>query len=161
MLHTGDTVGKKYSFPKDFPGGPMAQWLRLCISNARGKVQSQVGEIRSYMLHSVAKKKIIYIYIYMFVCMYVCACVLSCSVFVTPWAVACQASLSMELSKQEYWSGLHFLLQGVSYIGRWILYHCATWEDEMKWKSLSCVQLFATPWTIQSMAIFRPEYWNG
>ena len=25
--------------------------------------------------------------------------------FVTPWTVACQASLSMEFSRQEYWSG--------------------------------------------------------
>ena len=73
MLHTRDTVGKKYSFPRDFPGGPMAQWLRLCISNARGKVRSQVGEIRSYMLHSVAKKKkYIYIYICLCVCVHVC-----------------------------------------------------------------------------------------
>ena len=28
--------------------------------------------------------------------------------FATPWTVACQAPLSMELSKQEYWSGLPF-----------------------------------------------------
>ena len=26
----------------------------------------------------------------------------------TPWTVACQAPLSMEFSKQEYWSGLPF-----------------------------------------------------
>ena len=32
--------------------------------------------------------------------------------FVTPWAVACQASLSMECSKQEYWSGLPCLPSG-------------------------------------------------
>ena len=30
-----------------------------------------------------------------------------------------------------------------------------------KWKSLSCVRLFATPWTIQSMEFSRPEYWSG
>ena len=30
-----------------------------------------------------------------------------------------------------------------------------------KWKSLSRVQLFATPWTIQSMEFFRPQYWSG
>ena len=30
-----------------------------------------------------------------------------------------------------------------------------------KWKSLSCAQLFATPWTIQSMELSMPEYWNG
>jgi len=31
----------------------------------------------------------------------------------------------------------------------------------MKWKSQSCVWLFATPWTIQSMEFSGPEYWNG
>ena len=30
-----------------------------------------------------------------------------------------------------------------------------------KWKSLSHVQLFSTPWTIQSMEFSRPEYWSG
>ena len=28
--------------------------------------------------------------------------------FATPWTIACQASLSMEFSQQEYWSGLPF-----------------------------------------------------
>ena len=28
--------------------------------------------------------------------------------FVTPWTVACQAPLSMEFPRQEYWSGCHF-----------------------------------------------------
>ena len=28
--------------------------------------------------------------------------------FVTPWTIACQAPLSMEFSRQEYWSGLSF-----------------------------------------------------
>ena len=38
-----------------------------------------------------------------------CVCVQSISrVFVTPWTVACQASLSVEVSRQEYWSGLPF-----------------------------------------------------
>ena len=30
-----------------------------------------------------------------------------------------------------------------------------------EWKSLSCVWLFVTPWTIQSMDFSRPEYWSG
>ena len=30
----------------------------------------------------------------------------------TPWTVACQASLSMGLSRQEYWSGLLFSFLG-------------------------------------------------
>ena len=44
----------------------------------------------------------------------------SCSVdksgvwlFTTLWTIACQASLSMGFPRQEYWSGLHFLLQGI------------------------------------------------
>ena len=33
-------------------------------------------------------------------------------------------------------------------------------ESEVKWKSLSRVRLFATPWTIQPMEFSRPEYWS-
>ena len=33
--------------------------------------------------------------------------------------------------------------------------------SEVKWKSLSGIQLFATPWAIQSMELSRPEYWSG
>ena len=43
------------------------------------------------------------------VCVCVCVCVLvaqSClTLFATAWMVACQAPLSMEFSRQEYWSG--------------------------------------------------------
>ena len=45
------------------------------------------------------------------VILWACAVVscFSCSrLFATPWTVACQAALSMEFSKQEYWSGLPF-----------------------------------------------------
>ena len=67
------------------------------------------------------------------------ACVLSpfsrVRPFVTLWAVARQAPLSMGFSRQEYWSGLPCPPPGdlhdsglepvslVSYIGRWVLYH--------------------------------------
>ena len=33
--------------------------------------------------------------------------------FVALWNVACQATLPMEFSRQEYWSRCHFLLQGI------------------------------------------------
>ena len=33
--------------------------------------------------------------------------------FVTPWTVAHQAPLSMEFSRQEYWSDIYSLLQGI------------------------------------------------
>ena len=36
-----------------------------------------------------------------------------CPTFVTPWTVALQAPLSMGFSRQEHWSGFHFLLQGI------------------------------------------------
>ena len=45
---------------------------------------------------------------------YVCECMLShVRLLGIPWTVARQASLSMEFSRQEYWSGCHFLLQGI------------------------------------------------
>ena len=43
-----------------------------------------------------------------------CAQLLSCVwLFVTPWTGACQIPLSMGFPRQEYWSGLTFLLQGI------------------------------------------------
>ena len=33
--------------------------------------------------------------------------------------------------------------------------------ESEKWKLLSHVQLFVTPWTIQSMEFSRPKYWSG
>ena len=38
----------------------------------------------------------------------------SCLTLWTPWTVACQAPLSVELSRQEYWSGLPFPSPGES-----------------------------------------------
>ena len=40
-------------------------------------------------------------------------------------------------------------------------YIMAVKERKWKWKSLSCVRLFVTPWTIQSMEFSRPAYWSG
>ena len=77
-----------------------------------------------------------YIHIYVRVCAQSLSCV---QLFVTPWTVAYQAPLSMELSRQEYWSRLPFPTPGnlprdwthvscISCIVRWILYYCTTWE---------------------------------
>ena len=41
-----------------------------------------------------------------------CAASLSHVCFVNPWAVACQALLSLVLLWQQYWSGLPFLSPG-------------------------------------------------
>ena len=48
-----------------------------------------------------------------FLCVCVCVCVCArmlsqVRLFATPWTVTCQAPLSMEFSRQEYWSGLPF-----------------------------------------------------
>ena len=68
--------------------------------------------------------------------LYMCMCTQSCSTLCDPVTVAHQAPLSMEFSRQEYWSGFcHFLLRGsfqprdgtcvscISCIGSQILYH--------------------------------------
>ena len=34
-------------------------------------------------------------------------------------------------------------------------------QGKLKWKSLSRIRLFVTPWTNQSMEFSRPEYWIG
>ena len=34
-------------------------------------------------------------------------------------------------------------------------------EIQWQWKSLSCVWLFVTLWSIWSMELSRPEYWSG
>ena len=37
----------------------------------------------------------------------------SCLTLATPWTIALQAPPSLGFSRQEYWSGFHFLLQGM------------------------------------------------
>ena len=52
----------------------------------------------------------------------------------------------------------------ISCIGRQILYHqrhLVVLKWKRKWKSLSCVRLFGTPWMIQTLEFSRPEYWSG
>ena len=59
----------------------------------------------------------------------------------TLWTLACQASQSMEFSREEYWSGLPvpspedlpdsgIKLKSLASPARemWILYHCVTWK---------------------------------
>ena len=78
--------------------------------------------------------------------------------FVTPWTVACQAPLSMEISRQEYWSGLPFPCprnlpnQGSN------LVFCTAGRSFTRWatiqsvQSLSRVWLFVTPLTAAHQA---------
>ena len=77
-------------------------------------------------------------------CVYAHACMLCCvKFFATPWAVTHQAPLSINFPGQEYWSSfaisssrgsswprIRTRISCNSCIGRWILYHCATWEAQ-------------------------------
>ena len=85
--------------------------------------------------------------------------------FATLWTVASQAPQSMRLSSQEYWNGLQYpspgglldpgvkpaFLKSPMLVGRFLyrLHHLGrpTIYAEVKWKLLSPVRLFATPWT--------------
>ena len=54
-------------------------------------------------------------FFFFFACAVLCCAKLLSHVqfFVTPWIVACQGLLSMEFSRQEYWSGLPCPFQGM------------------------------------------------
>ena len=91
--------------------------------------------------------------------------------FATPWAVACQALLSMGFSRQNYWSGLPCLLQGCACLHACeiILILCPFSPHFFALRLLSHfsrVWLFVTPWTVAyqdplSMGFSRHEYWSG
>ena len=68
----------------------MGQWLRFHDSTAGG--MSSIPPQGTKIPHAAMKVKVK---------------LLSCvQLFGNPWTVACQAPLSMGLSRQEYWSGL-------------------------------------------------------
>ena len=107
-----------------------------------------------------------------------CVCVLShILLFMTPWTVASQASLSMEFSRQEYWSGLPCPPPGdLSNPGlnphllcllHWLAgsLPLALPGKPVSAQSLSHGQLFAIPCTVAcqaslSMEFSRQEYWS-
>ena len=117
----------------------------------------------------------------------VCCCfsfIKSVQLFVTPWTVVCLAPLSMEFSREEYWSGLPFPspglfpTQGLN-LGllqcRQNLYHLNhqgitptlfQCRGPMDRCACSVVADSATPWAIArqaplSMGLSRQEYWSG
>ena len=51
----------------------------------------------------------------------------SCPTLATQWTIACQAPLSMEFSRQEYWSGLPFPTPDLSFFECWVLSHHLRW----------------------------------
>ena len=99
-----------------------------------------------------------------------CCCfqLFSClQLFVTPWSVAHQASLSRGFPRQEYWSGLPLPYPGdlpdpdwicICSSDRQVLYYWATREAILFSGQFSSVQslshnwLFVTPWTAAGQA---------
>ena len=95
---------------------------RVAISYSRGSCprdRTQVSWIAGrFFTVWATREDHIYVYVYThththtYIYIYThthCAQALSCVwLFVTPWTVAHQASLSMEFSRQEYWRGLPF-----------------------------------------------------
>ena len=91
--------------------------------------------------------------------------------FVATWTVVCQAPLSMEFSGQEYWSRLHFLLQGIfstqgsicisciSYIDRWILYHWCQLGNPMFKCTYKMCFFFSSVFVVLSLCIFSLHKW--
>ena len=96
--------------------------------------------------------------LYFILLSYECAQSLSrVRLFATPWTVACQAPLSMEFSKQEYWSGLPFPSPGylpnpgIKPASLCLLYSQAnslplchlehTWQKHGKWKTSLALSL--------------------
>ena len=73
-----------------------------------------------------------------------------------------QSSLATQsnLAPYGYWQ-IHALKLNISSPKMSHKLICRVWFNKWKWQSLSRVQLFETPWTIQSMEFFRPEYWSG
>ena len=96
------------------------------------------------------------------VCVY--AQFLSCDqLFATPWTIAHQAPLSMEFSRQEYWSGVAMSSSRasslprdqthVSYFGRRILYHCTTWEAHLSQYFEEIILLLVLWFLLRSLSI--------
>ena len=92
--------------------------------------------------------------------------------------------MAISSSRRSFWLRDGTRVSDVSCIGRWIpwttreahiVYFLKSREPrwveenffllnfiyEVKWKSLSHVLSFVTPWTVQSMKFSRPEYWSG
>ena len=102
--------------------------------------------------------------------------------FAYPWTSAYQAPLSMEFSRQEYWSGMPFpspgdlpdprieprspALQSDSLLTEPPGKPIQDSESEREVKSLSRVRFFAILWTVAyqappSMGFSRQEFWSG
>ena len=61
----------------------------------------------------------------------------------------------IDITSKQKLSELHHVLFPLQPLPR------VPWKRKWKWKLLSCVRLFVTPWTIPSMEFSRPKHWVG
>ena len=71
--------------------------------------------------------------------------------FATPWTAAHQDTLSMEFSRQEYWSGCHFLLRGSSWPRDW------TWVSHIAGKLFTVSATREAPITREATTMKSPR----
>ena len=66
------------------------------------------------------------------------------------------------MDREAWHAGIHGITKSRTQLSDWteLNWMQQQWVSE-QWKSLSHVQLFVTPWTLQSMEISRPESWSG
>ena len=82
-----------------FPGGEKGNPLQYsCLENPMNRGQESKINWETGIIYTL--------------CMFVFSRSVMSDSFVTPWTVAHQAPLSMELPRQEYWSGLPFPTPG-------------------------------------------------
>ena len=96
-------------------------------------------------------------------------CISSCVwLFATPWTIIPRLLCPWDFPGKNTGMHCHFLPPGN--LPKTRIKHEAspilagrffTAEAPWKWKLLSCVQLFVTSWTIQSMEFSRLAYWSG
>ena len=130
----------------------MVCWSKNILQ--RGQVVSKIGNFQGYTITCVLLTQ-------------------SCSTVCDPWTIACQASLSMEFPRQEYWSGLSFPSlgcipnPGIEPESPELQADSLPSEPPCKQEQLfscSVVSDSATPWTVAcqaplSMEFSRQEYW--
>ena len=75
------------------------QWIAIIFSRGSSQPRGQTHYLLCllhWQVDSLLPGKPIYVY--------VCQSLSHVLLFVTPWTIACQALLSIELSRQEYWN---------------------------------------------------------
>ena len=88
---------------------PLCMYVYVCLYVYVQKRQCVCNAGVYHMFISVYLCMYMAVYTCMCVCVYVCVLVAqSCWLFVTSWTVAHQTPLSVDFSRQEYWSGLLF-----------------------------------------------------